>query len=201
MGQGGFKKLEEEIRKYSDLRLVVIDTLKMFRPAETSNRRIYDQDYEPIAKIKSIADQHNVSILIIHHLRKSDAQDVMDTFSGSLGLTGATDTNLVLSRVTGNADAILHINGRDVEATEFALVFDPWLLSWNIVGHAEDVKSTVSRQSIYDALKKAKKPLTRNDIVTATGLKANYISKALPDLMAEGNIKKEGRGLYVYREI
>lgn len=198
MGDGGLKKLDETIRSIPGIRLVIIDTLKMFRPVIKGNKSLYDSDYEPIAAIKGIADKHCVSILLIHHLRKSDADDIMDTFSGSLGLTGATDTNLILERQTGNADAVLHVNGRDVESAEYAMRFQPGNMSWRILGAAQDVKSTNQRQTLYDALKNAGKALSPKEIKALTNLKSNYIRKTLPLLIKEGSIKKEGRGQYIY---
>ena len=42
-----------------------------------------------------------------------DAEDVFDTVSGTLGLTGAVDTILVLTRKAQGTT--LHIRGRDIE--------------------------------------------------------------------------------------
>ena len=38
--------------------------------------------------------------MLVHHLRKADADDAFDTVCGTLGLTGAPDTILVLKRDT-----------------------------------------------------------------------------------------------------
>ncbi len=198
MGEGGLKKLDETIKEIPNIRLVIIDTLKMIRPVIKGNKSLYDSDYEPISAIKKIADKHCVSILLIHHLRKSDADDIFDTLSGSLGLTGATDTNLILERQTGNVDATLHINGRDVESAEYAMRFQPGNMSWRILGAAQDIKSTDERQKLFDAIKNADKPLSPKKIETLTNLKPHYIRKTLPLLITDGSIKKEGRGQYIY---
>lgn len=199
MGEGGITQLESEIKRIKGLRLVIIDTLKMIRPVEKDrNKGLYDRDYEPIARLKMIADKYNVSILIIHHLRKSASEDVFDTMSGSLGLTGATDTNLILERKSGNADATLHINGRDVEPQEYALKFEPSLLSWNLIGKASEVKSTETIQKVYDAFKMNNAPMSPKLIADETGLKLPYIKKLLPRLISSGDITKLDRGLYQY---
>ena len=124
MGEGGLTKLDQEISAAGDVRMVVIDTLKMIRPIEKNgNKRLYDLDYEPIQRLKTLADKHGIAVVVVHHLRKSSGDDVMDTMSGSFGLTGASDTNIVVSRTTALADAKLHIVGRDVEAVEYAMKF------------------------------------------------------------------------------
>jgi RecA-family ATPase len=131
MDQGGLKDLEKKIRKYPDILLVIIDTFVLFRTQNKGkSSNIYDNDYRDISLIKSLADKHSISILLIHHMRKSPSHDVMDTFSGSFGLTGAADTLLALKRKGGRTDATLHITGRDVETTEYAIRFDPDSMSW-----------------------------------------------------------------------
>ena len=51
-----------------------------------------------------------------------NAEDVMDTFSGTFGLTGAADSLLAMVRKNDRTE--LHIVGRDVEENAYALDFD-----------------------------------------------------------------------------
>ena len=44
--------------------------------------------------------------------------------SGTNGLTGAMDATLVLERSRGQADGVLHVTGRDVVETDYAMSFD-----------------------------------------------------------------------------
>jgi hypothetical protein len=200
MGDGGLKKLGEEIEKISNLRLVVIDTLAKFRPANNvRNKSAYDIDYQSISEIKTLADKYSISILIIHHLRKSDAEDVMDTFSGTLGLTGAADGLLALVRRTGEADAELHVTGRDIEANAYALKFMPRALRWELMGGANEVKNTKMQQELFNALKEAATPLSPKELSELTGFSAGYVKKTLAKFIKnEEGIKKIGRGKYEY---
>jgi hypothetical protein len=79
----------------------------------------------------------------------------MDTLSGSLGLTGASDANMVLARTTGFDNAVLHIVGRDVEAASYAMAFEPSILCWNIKGTASDAATTQKRAKILEVIQKA----------------------------------------------
>jgi phage/plasmid primase-like uncharacterized protein len=198
VGNGGLRALKEEIGNHCNVRLVVIDTWKLFRPASKGavGKNLYDVDYESVTPIKKLAERKEVSVLMIHHLRKGDADDVFDTFSGSLGLTGAADGLLALKRVTGQADAELHITGRDLEAAEYGLRFHPDMLSWQVIGKADEVKSTNSRQILFDTLKKADAPLSPKDIAKLTGLKNHYIRNTLPILIKKGDVIKVERGKY-----
>jgi hypothetical protein len=199
MDDGGLKYLEQTIGDLQNLRLVIIDTLAKFRPVKQNrNKNAYDTDYEHISRIKSLADKYSVSILLIHHLRKSDSEDIMDTFSGTFGLTGSADGLIALVRKTSQADAVLHITGRDVESADYAIKFDPNFLKWNLIGDAQEVKSTKKRQKLYNALKEATEPLGPKELSEMTELSTKYIKNTLPSLMKEGNIIKVSYGKYKF---
>ncbi|MFC1788859.1 AAA family ATPase [Thermodesulfobacteriota bacterium] len=194
MDAGGIEKLEKRIQKIPDIRLVVIDTFKKIRPIQKGrNINSYDVDYEHISDIKKLADDNGVCILVIHHLRKTESEDIMDDFSGTFGLTGAADGLLAFKRRTGQADAELHIVGRDVDAAEYALKYHPDIWTWELIGDAQEVKSTETRQQIYDAVKDADEPVTPKEISNITGVKYRTVNAGLKALIDEGSIRKTGQ--------
>jgi len=199
MGSGGLARLEREIKRIEP-QLAVIDTLAQFRPATSRrNSTAYDTDYQTISAVKAIADKHSIAILIVHHQRKMSADDIFDTLSGTLGLTGAADTLLVLARTgSGQADAELHVTGRDIESNSFALRFDQSLLRWDLIGKADEVKATQQQQAVLNCLKEADEPLSPKEIAELTGQQTSYVKKTLPKLLKAGNIQKEGYGKYIY---
>ncbi|MFP3982329.1 MAG: AAA family ATPase [Desulfurivibrionaceae bacterium] len=160
MGNGGVSALDNLIQKTDNLRLVIIDTLALFKPVSgNGNSNLYADDYAVVSRIKKLADKHGISILLIHHLRKMASDDVFDTFSGTLGLTGAADGLLALTKK--GTHSVLHITGRDVEPAEMALEFNTKLLSWRLLGDAGEVQTTKNKQLIFDALKAAEGPSVR----------------------------------------
>ena len=77
---------------------------------------MYGNDYDDISSIKRIADEYNISIILVHHLRKlKDGDDPFNEVSGSTGIIGAADTNYVLKRKRNGNAATLLACGRDVE--------------------------------------------------------------------------------------
>jgi hypothetical protein len=139
--------------------------------------------------------------MVVHHLRKLEADDVMDTLYGSFGLTGAADGVLVLEKMTGEADATLHITGRDVEEAKYALKFQSDNLSWQLMGDACEVRSTGQQQKIVDTFKEAKTTqFTPKQMAEATGLGDRYVKNTLPKLLEAGVIKKVKYGVYVYAD-
>lgn len=155
LGEGGLAYLEEYLKAHPDLRLVVIDTWARVAPPSDERRcSQYEGDYESLTPLKRLADTYHVSILAVHHLRKTGSSDVLDEIIGSTGVTGAVDGTLILKRDRGQTDATLFVTGRDVEREQqLALSFDATTALWTLVGNAEELCCTRARQEILDLLR------------------------------------------------
>lgn len=94
---------------------MVIDTLQKVRPAE-SNTSAYAGDYQDMSALKTLADSHNIALLLVHHLRKQGAVDPFQQISGSNGLMGAADTILLLQRQRMSNTTKLVVTGRDMDS-------------------------------------------------------------------------------------
>jgi hypothetical protein len=95
--QGGLSDIESWIKSSKNPRLVIVDTLAQFRKIATG-KDVYLEDSVAISGLQNLASKYNLTIIVVHHDRKSAADDVFDTVSGSLGLTGAADTIAILKR-------------------------------------------------------------------------------------------------------
>lgn len=128
--KGGLDQLAEWLEAHPRCRLVIIDTLARIRGPRKAHANLYDDDYVTMAALKRLADRHSVSVVVTHHDRKMKAEDPFDTVSGTQALVAAADTTLVLKRARGQADAVLHITGRDVEEAQHALVWSAAAGTW-----------------------------------------------------------------------
>ena len=73
----------------------------------------------------STALQRNLAVVCVHHLRKSMGDgDYFERISGSMGITGACDSVMVLQGKRGDEHSTLSISSRDFESTELILSFD-----------------------------------------------------------------------------
>lgn len=143
LGEGLETQILDALRDFPQTKLIIIDTLQKVRNnANASNRSgIYANDYDDISSIKRIADENKIAIILVHHLRKmKDNSDPFNEISGSTGITGAADTNLILKRDRGKDRGILLVNGRDVEFQKYVLGFENQ--KWSLIERkdAEDIR-------------------------------------------------------------
>src|SRR5262249_10678457 len=132
--QGGLADIEgwikDALEEGKHPHLIVVDTLALFRKLATGKQG-YQEDYTAIAELQKRTRKYNITIIVVHHDRKSGADDVFDTVSGTLGLTGAADTIAILKRQAGAVT--FHVRGRDIEEAEKALQFNKHTCRWTIL--------------------------------------------------------------------
>ena len=99
LNEGGTAMIRAWIEQVPEPKLVVVDVLAKVRDPRRKDQGLYDSDYAAMEELKKIADEYGIAIVVIHHLRKMDADDPLDQVSGTTGLSGSADTVLVLNRI------------------------------------------------------------------------------------------------------
>lgn len=195
---GGLMVIIDFLQSHSATGLIIIDTLARFRDVPGSNKNSYLADYDAISKLKKIADTYEVTILIIHHLRKFDnTEDPLDNISGTTGISGATDANIVLARDRKSNIATMYVEGRDVERQEIGLKFDRETVSWCLTSTIE--KLSPERREIVELIQKAKeagKTMSPKEIADALGKKGEPIRQLLMKMVDVDEVKYVDRGQY-----
>lgn len=133
--------LEEQIRNFvnehSDTVLIVIDNLQKVR--QNTKDTSYASDYKEIETIKKIADELQIAILLVHHMRKQDDKDPLNKLSGTNGIAGCADTIFTLDRSKRSQNsATLICTGRDIEYREFELNFNKEDCVWNLIADSSE---------------------------------------------------------------
>ena len=144
----GYLGLENYLKANSGIGLVIIDTLARFANIEDMND--YSITTNAMARLKRIADDLNIAIILIHHTKKtgrgSSGADWMESALGSTGLTGATDNTIFISRSRneeGTKDtAKLYATGRDTADFIRDLKFDLDCGGWIIADNATRAPKT-----------------------------------------------------------
>jgi len=167
--QGGLDRIREWVMGVraagGSVACIAIDVLKMVRPAGQDRKAAYDRDYEALVGLRELSKELGIAIIVAHHTRKTAADDLIDMVSGTLGLTGAADTIIVIERQPSGG-FVFDVRGRDVEAVQLAGQFGKDTCRWAIVGDAGSVRRSAERESILSVFREAGEPLTV-ELVTA----------------------------------
>ena len=133
IGDGLEEQIEIFLEQYPLSKFIVIDTLQKVRRDVFGNVNAYSHDYNELSKLKSIADNHNICILLVHHVRKlEDSKDPINDVLGSTGVTGTVDSIYMLKKDKRFSNqAVLYVSSRDVEQQQFVLQFEDMV--WKLV--------------------------------------------------------------------
>lgn len=195
LDKGGDKDIAEWIKSVTNPRLVILDTLASVKPQRTNHG--YHEDYAALEKLHRLANDIGIAVLILHHQRKSEAEDPLDTISGTLGLAGCVDTPIILQGTSQGMT--LYVRGRDIEEAEHAIAFDKQTCRWVIKGDAAEVHRSDTRKKILDVLRSVKpNTMGPSEVAAAAGLKEDVVKSQLGKMFAQSEVLKSGRGEYAY---
>jgi AAA domain len=192
LDKGGIEKMDAWLEKHDPwARMIVVDTIAKVRPERKQNEDQYLGDYGVWGRLQALTIAHpGVAILGVHHQRKTESDDVLDTVLGSQGVTGSVDTILVLQKSRGQADGELYVTGRDVEETERALRFEHG--RWTDIGLAEDYRISQERDELIQLLREDG-PLTIAEIARDLGKKYDTVKKLVYRAHDDGRVVREGK--------
>jgi hypothetical protein len=194
MPAGGDAVIVDWIETNPGARLIIIDTFEKMRGRNPQGVSAYSADYAAAGRFKTIADNHGVPILLIHHVRKQGAEDWQDLVSGTNGLTGAMDATLVLERSRGQADGVLHVTGRDVVENDYAMSFDGTFWT-KLDGPAGDYEMSDTRADLIRLVREypGSKPA---QLAEALDIPAATVRKTLSRMADKGQVRVATGGTY-----
>jgi hypothetical protein len=195
----GAAAIRRWIKATPGARLVIVDVLAMFKGATPAKGRetLYEADYMALKGLQSLAMETGVAIVVVHHTRKSGAEDdPFEKVSGTLGLSGAADTTIILDR--DGQGCTLYGRGRDVEEFETAVQFDRLSCRWRALGDAGEVRRSDERTTILTVLTDATEPMNPREIAAEADMSRNNVDRLLGKMAKAGEVVKIGRGCYVH---
>ena len=194
----GLKWMREWIGMVTNPRLIVIDILERVLPrlSKREKRSQYSTDYYGLAMLQEFAKKYpGLCFLVLTHQRKADADDYIDTISGTLGVTGAADAVLILGKDKVSGHKFLYGRGRDLEEFNVIVKQDEHA-RWQVLGTATEGASSPERNQILAVLKRADRPLAIKEIASEIGGKYENVKYLVWKLHAEGHIEKVSTGKY-----
>lgn len=176
---GGLDSLEQWMVEHPDTGLIVIDTLGKVRGMKRRDEEPYQYDYRVLGSLQEFATCHRIAVIVVHHVRKSVAEDVLDQVSGTTGIAGAADTVIVLGETERGSR--LYSRGRDVEGVDWLVEMDRETGLWSMLGDFEEGSDAVVglRKRIVDLLKSMQRPLPPKEIADRLGETPCSIRKRL----------------------
>lgn len=125
-------QIQQFVIEHPNTVLVAIDTFQMVRNGHTDIS--YASDYQEIGRLKKLADELGIALLLVHHLRKQGDSDPLNKLSGTTGISGAVDAVFVLDKSKrSQSNATLICTGRDIEYQELELKFSKENCVWELV--------------------------------------------------------------------
>jgi hypothetical protein len=189
---GGLEAVAKWAQEAQNPRLAIVDVWAKFRPQSRAGRSAYDQDYEHASALKSVADKHAFSLLVLHHCKKAPADDALDEISGTLGFAGSADGTLILTRARNENEAALFVTGRDVEDKKLALLFDPAHAIWTCQGDADAIRGGKQEQKVIEVLSTSDRWLYPREVGDIANMDRNTASAVLSRLFHAGRIRRDG---------
>ena len=191
---GGLLALRDWCDCHPNARLLILDTLATVKPANTGRQSDYAADYAALRGLHALAGELGIAIVVVHHVRKAEADDPFDTVSGSTGLTGAADTTLILTKRAGDGGTVRYGRGRDLAEVELAVEFNTDVCRWTELGLPSEAFASDTRKRILDAMRQGtQSPLKISDV---SGVEYELAKKTLQRMASAGEVNKNGHGLY-----
>jgi hypothetical protein len=138
-------------------RLIVIDIFALVATPKDLRENLYDAEYRDMARLKTLAETHDLHIMLVTHLNKNygSALDIRDAVMSSTAIVGGASGIWVLApEGQDHVDAKLLISGKDVPTWEAALHKNTvdGHIDWTLIGDNQQVLIRGMRANVLTAL-------------------------------------------------
>lgn len=187
-----FDDVNELLELRPSIKAVFIDTMTLALPRR-AKARDYDDAVHDLKPWSDLAYNKNISILMVHHTRKSNGlpnHNPYDEILGSQGIIGSFDTVMIMrgKETTDSKAAVLNISGKDVEEQEYRLSKKDY--GWSIEGLESIASLGSTQEKVYSFIKTNDGCLTKT-IQETIRIDKGQLSKTLRKLTANNLIEKK----------
>jgi hypothetical protein len=172
--------------------LVIIDTLG--KAADVQDFNSYAEITRVITPFAQLARNTDAHVMMLHHAKKNDVNDIADGILGSTALAAAVDTLLFLDRGKEGYRR-LQTRGRTSEdIPETLLSYDRDTCILTEIGEARAYDEAMIERKIVAALRGREKGLRREEILQAVEGRSETIMKIVWRMVEQGKIVCTGKG-------
>jgi AAA domain/Bifunctional DNA primase/polymerase, N-terminal len=196
LDEGGLDGIQAWCKSHPKRRLIILDVLAKVRGRKRRDEEQYQYDYRMISGLQELSLRYKVAIIVVHHVRKTTAEDVLDTVSGTTGIAGSADSVMVLGRA--ERAVRLYLRGRDIEETDKVVTFDKATGTWSIEGDFDEVGGSLKglRRQIYDHLVRAGQSMMPKEVAETLGKSQSLVRKTMQRMVDKGELEQETWGAY-----
>jgi hypothetical protein len=173
IGNGCIRALQAYINDFPTTKLIIIDTLAYIRQVRKGAKQNggYSEDVEELHKLKQLANENNLSIIVSTHTKKGKEDDWTRNVHGGVGQTATADTIIFIDRKRGSSKAFFHITGKRIKDKSLSAYFEH--RSWTIQEDDKLFNLTPVMQEYWDIF-------VENDNRQMTP--KEFVKKLYPDL-------------------
>jgi 5S rRNA maturation endonuclease (ribonuclease M5) len=183
------KQIREAVERLEPV-LVIIDPL--FRLTKVKDGNDYIQVTNALDPLLRLARDTGTHVLCVHHSPKGE-RVVEDSILGSQAIFGSVDTLLVMKRLENYRTIQTRQRyGDDMEETVLDFAKKTRLVTIGGTKQEEDINMV--KKAIIDFLSTQNEPITEAVINQGIEGAVKFKCKALRELVAEGKVKREGKG-------
>jgi hypothetical protein len=171
-----------------DYGLIIVDTLiacLTWRSNENNNTQMG----EIINTLAGIAHDKNVAIVLVHHTGKASLEDPFNLLRGASAIRGACDLVMVLERKGQEKEAVLHMEGRDLDTAANTIRQNAGGAGWQYVGDQGAIAHIRVGRAVLEAMRQHGDPVTAAELAQLMGVKASSVREQLKRLEQQGLVQ------------
>lgn len=195
LSDGALAEIALVLEDNPDIGWVIIDTLTNMKDTSPGTGNAFENDRELYKQFVDFAKLYNIAFTVVHHTRKGEVVDPLESISGSQGLAATADVIWILTRPRMGTTGKFYATGKDVEV-EYDLEFNQHVF-WQVVGgthqYNPDRMLSKERTRVLGAFIK-NGPMTAAQVGEVLEVPdMNPIYQILSAMSKEGDLIKDGR--------
>ncbi|WP_158214121.1 AAA family ATPase [Bifidobacterium vansinderenii] len=190
--------------------LIILDTLGKYKvlSPKRGGETDYERDYRLLGDLQEmVADCDGATMIVVHHTRKAESGDFLDSVSGTNGVAGAADAILKLDRKRGESKGTLQVTSRDGAEGDYLLEFGENGL-WTLCGDSLEKAAEAAREyrqtspvgdmmaEVIRVVNDHSEGVSPKDVAATLGIDDGKARLYLRRALDAGRIRQRKRGVY-----
>jgi hypothetical protein len=206
--QDWFEKVRKKLSEHPEIKLIIIDSFRRVSGIEENDAGEISEFFTN--KLRPLCLEYGLTIILIHHLRKSlgrNPADEMDEIRGSSDLANYSDVVLILERPRGSQNRVIlkQLKSRRSPEVEPLLIEIDWSgdkVKFTCLGSALEYLNDVEKCKHQILAWIEENAITTfatrdvNEVMKSYRFSQKTTQRALAELVAQGKLIKLRRGLY-----